>query len=87
VFLLPVRIQHPKLRYRYTALPVDEGIVFYSHHRILAEFDADAWKKSAKQATLIGTTWEFFFEEANPLIQLALDSGLGFNGVWVHESV
>ena len=30
-----------------------------------------------KQATLIGTTWEFFFEEANPLIQFALDAGLG----------
>lgn len=31
----------------------------------------------SKEAIVIGTTWEFFFEQANPLIQFALDAGLG----------
>jgi CRISPR/Cas system endoribonuclease Cas6 (RAMP superfamily) len=29
-----------------------------------------------QKAILVGTTWEFFFE-GNPIIQFALDAGLG----------
>ena len=29
------------------------------------------------QVIVIGTTWEFMFEEPSPLLQFALDTGLG----------
>lgn len=31
----------------------------------------------SEPAVLVGTTWEFMFDQANPLLQFALDAGLG----------
>ena len=33
--------------------------------------------RESQQAIVIGTTWEFLFNGATPLVQFALDTGLG----------